>query len=39
MKHEDSFSRGRIKRWLIEVVCVLLLIASCFFALSMLRIR
>ena len=32
MKHEDSFSRGRIKRWLIEVVCVLLLIASCFFA-------
>jgi len=32
MKREDSFSRGRIKRWLIEVVCVLLLIASCFFA-------
>jgi len=32
MKNETGFSRGRIKRWLIEVVCVLLLIASSFFA-------
>jgi len=32
MRLEKGFSRGRVRLWLIEVICVLLLIASCFFA-------